>query len=379
MTDRVICDSLAKHGPVRKGQEQSPGKRLLSQPLLAWYERHARPLPWRVGPAARRHGERPDPYRVWLSEIMLQQTTVRAVLPYYQAFLSRWPDVTALARAGDDAVMAAWAGLGYYSRARNLIACARQIHRHHGGRFPGSAAELAKLPGIGAYTSAAIAAIAFDEPVAAIDGNVERVMARYFAIATPLPAAKPEIRARLAPLVPAAGAGEFAEALMDLGATLCTPRTPACSRCPLAGHCRARASGRQSKLPVRPAKKQRPTRYGVAYVAVREDGAVLLRKRPPRGLLGGMAEVPGTHWGTQKAADAPPLPGQWSAVAGEVAHTFTHFHLRLSVRRSAFAVTTGAPDGAWWSPVDSLPFEPLPSVMKKAIEAALPGATRKPQ
>ncbi|HSG94758.1 MAG TPA: A/G-specific adenine glycosylase, partial [Afifellaceae bacterium] len=269
----------------------APGKPVVSAPVLAWSDRHARVLPWRIGPAARRHGARPDPYRVWLSEIMLQQTTVKAVLPYYQAFTSRWPDVAALAGAQDDAVMAAWAGLGYYSRARNLIACARQIRDHHHGRFPDKAADLAKLPGIGAYTSAAIAAIAFDEPIAVVDGNVERVIARTFAIKTPLPAAKAEIRARLAPMVPTERTGEFAEAMMDVGATLCTPRQPACSLCPLAEGCRAFRSGRQSDFPVRPAKKPRPTRHGEAYVAIREDGAVLLRKRPPKGLLGGMAEV----------------------------------------------------------------------------------------
>jgi A/G-specific adenine glycosylase len=375
-----MADTLAERKPARKGVTHVPGKVVLSAQLLAWYDRHARVLPWRVGPARRRQGEQPDPYRVWLSEIMLQQTGVKAVLPYYTAFISRWPDVAVLAAADEDAVMAAWAGLGYYSRARNLIACARQLRDHYGGRFPHNAADLARLPGIGAYTSAAIAAIAFGEPVAVVDGNVERVIARAFVIKTPLPAAKTQVRAQLAPLVPADRAGEFAEAMMDLGATLCTPRNPACSLCPLAAGCRAFASGRQSEFPRKPAKKPRPTRYGTAYVAIRKDGAVLLRKRPPRGLLGGMAEVPGTVWQElHPGEDAAPMAGDWKSVSQSVEHTFTHFHLVLNIRRAGFATTCAAPDGAWWSTTDALPHEALPSVMIKAIEAALPGATRKPE
>ncbi len=258
--------------------------------------------------------------------------------------------------------------------------CARQIRDDFGDRFPGKAGYLAKLPGIGAYTSAAIAAIAFDEPVAVVDGNVERVVARYFAIQTPLPSAKVEIRARLAPLVPPDRAGEFAEAMMDLGATICTPRGPACSLCPLARGCKAFASQRQEQLPVRPAKKRRPTRYGEAYVAVREDGAVLLRKRPPRGLLGDMAEVPGTVWQElHPGEEAAPIEGNWESAALKVEHTFTHFHLVLNIRQARFAMTSVAPDGTWWSTPDALPHEALPSLMKKAIEAVLPGATRKPE
>jgi A/G-specific adenine glycosylase len=368
--------TLTKRKPARKGAERSRGKPAFGTILLAWYDRHGRVLPWRTGPAARRLGEIPDPYRVWLSEIMLQQTRVKAVLPYYRAFTRRWPDVSALAGADDDAVMAAWAGLGYYARARNLIACARQIRDRYSGRFPGMAADLAKLPGIGAYTSAAIAAIAFDEPAAVIDGNVERIITRYLAIETPLPAAKADVRARLTPLVPPDRAGEFAEAMMDLGATICTPRNPACSLCPLAEGCQAFAIGRQSEFPVRPARKPRPTRYGRAYVAIREDGAVLLRKRPPKGLLGGMAEVPGTVWTPLRpSGEAPPLTGNWKTAARDVEHTFTHFHLVLGIRHARFAMTSAAPEGAWWSPADALAHEALPSLMKKAIEAALPGAT----
>jgi A/G-specific adenine glycosylase len=375
-----MADTLTERKPARKGVAQLSGKPVLSSPLLAWYDRHARTLPWRIGPAARRHGERQDPYRVWLSEIMLQQTTVKAVLPYYMTFTHRWPDVFALAAANDDAVMAAWAGLGYYSRARNLIACARQIRDNHDGRFPGKAADLARLPGIGAYTSAAIAAIAFDEPVAVVDGNVERVIARFFAIETPLPVAKADVCKQLAPMVPPDRAGEFAEAMMDLGATICSPRGPACSLCPLAGGCRAFGGGRQGEFPVRPAKKQRPTRYGEAYVAIRDDGAVLLRKRPPKGLLGGMAEVPGTVWTElRQSEDAAPIAGNWQISARDVEHTFTHFHLVLNVRHARFAMATAVPDEAWWSPAEALPYEALPSVMKKAIEAVLPGATKKPK
>ena len=268
-----------------------------STDLLAWYDRHARRLPWRVGPKERAHGIRPDPYRVWLSEVMLQQTTVKAVAPYFQRFVARWPDVRDLAAAADDEVMAAWAGLGYYSRARNLIACARAVAALPGARFPNSAAELARLPGVGAYTSAAIAAIAFDEPVAVVDGNVERVIARLFAIDTPMPAAKALIRAKLQPLVPSKRAGEFAEALMDLGATICTPKKPACGLCPWSDPCvarqrrpSARASGESGEASRgRPATAPRSS-------SRRADGAILLRRRPPRGLLGGMSEVPGSEW-----------------------------------------------------------------------------------
>ena len=349
----------------------------LSADLLAWYERHARILPWRVGPAERRRGLRPDPYRVWLSEIMLQQTTVKAVAPYFQKFVARWPGVADLAAAEDSEVMAAWAGLGYYSRARNLIAAARMVARSARGRFPETAEELAELPGIGAYTSAAIAALAFDQSEAVVDGNVERVVARLFGMEAPLPAAKPLIRDALRPLLPADRPGEFAEALMDLGATICTPRSPACALCPWSGACVARREGRQAQLPQKALKKARPTRYGTAFVARRADGAILLRRRPPKGLLGAMSEVPGTAWTEHAApAGAPPFSAEWATVAVPVDHTFTHFHLRLSVRRTEVAPDDAAPTGHWWAPAGSLAEQALPSVMKKAIEAAFPGATR---
>ena len=344
--------------------------------LLAWYDRHARTLPWRVGPADRRLGIHPDPYRVWLSEIMLQQTTVRAVVPYFHSFLARWPNIDALAAADEAEIMAAWAGLGYYSRARNLVACARSVA---GAGFPETAAGLRKLPGIGAYTSAAIAAIAFDEPAAVIDGNVERVAARLFAIGTPLPQAKAEIRHRMESLVPADRPGEFAEATMDLGATICTPTRPACVICPWHDPCAARRSGRQAEFPVKSAKKARPLRHGVSYVVRRADGALLLRRRPPRGLLGGMSEVPGSEWREdreQGIAATPPFAADWTTVAVPVAHGFTHFELRIAVERADVALGCAAPEGHWWSPPDRLPHEALPTVMKKVIEAAYPGATR---
>lgn len=340
--------------------------------LLSWYERHGRTLPWRVGPQARRAGARPDPYRVWLSEVMLQQTTVTAVIPYFHRFLARWPDVASLAAAPEAAVMAAWAGLGYYSRARNLVAAARQVTAEHGGRFPSRSADLVRLPGIGAYTSAAIAAIAFGEKVPVVDGNVERVASRFFAVETPPPAAKAAIAARLAPLVPADRPGEFAEALMDLGATICTPQRPACALCPWTEGCAARAAGRQGEFPVKAAKKARPLRRGSAFVALRTDGAVLLRRRPPSGLLGGMAEVPGSDWREGEPAPfAPPLAGDWRTLPGEVAHGFTHFRLLLTVMRAEVGAATPAPAGCWWAPLAGLAAEGLPTVMRKAVAAAL--------
>jgi A/G-specific adenine glycosylase len=264
--------------------------------LLAWYDRHARVLPWRISPADKAKGERPDPYRVWLSEIMLQQTTVEAVKPYFRDFLDRWPDVAALAAAESDDVMKAWAGLGYYSRARNLKKCADAIVVGHGSRFPDNFTGLIALPGIGRYTAAAIAAIAFDRPEPVVDGNVERVTSRLFAISTPLPQAKTGITEAVRAMLPVDRPGDFAQAMMDLGATICTPRRPACLPCPLNADCAALKNGDPELYPVKPAKAERPARKGAAFVAVRNDGAVLLRKRPESGLLGGMAEVPTTAW-----------------------------------------------------------------------------------
>lgn len=342
--------------------------------VLAWYGRAARALPWRSPP-----GAEADPYRVWLSEIMLQQTTVKAVIPYYGRFLARWPDVAALAAADLDAVLGEWAGLGYYSRARNLHACAKAVAAEHGGRFPADEALLRALPGVGAYTAAAIAAIAFGLPATVVDGNVERVVARLFAVETPLPGAKAEIGALAARLTPHEQPGDYAQGMMDLGATVCTPRSPSCEACPLAPHCSARARGLAASLPARAPKAERPQRRGAAFVAVRADGAVLLRRRPPKGLLGGMLEVPSTEWGAAMpdegaAMDAAPVAAQWRRVPGAVTHIFTHFRLTLEVWR-ADGVRAAAPEGCRWYPRATLAGEALPSVMRKVLAHAMGNAS----
>jgi A/G-specific adenine glycosylase len=334
--------------------------------LLAWYDRHRRVLPWRA-PA----GRRTPPYLVWLSEIMLQQTTVATVGDYFRKFVERWPTVEKLAAAPLDEVLSAWAGLGYYARARNLHACAKTVVDRHGGKFPDTEAELLELPGIGPYTAAAIASIAFDRPASAVDGNVERVISRLFAIETPLPAAKEEIRPRAAELVPQKRAGDYAQAMMDLGATICTPRSPRCMLCPLADTCLARRMDIAEELPRRAPKAEKPTRRGLAFVVTRKDGSILLRKRPPTGLLGGMDEVPSSDWREGKfvLADAlaqAPLDASWQTLEGIVRHTFTHFHLELVV---ACATASKAPNGEWCS-IDRLDERALPTVMRKVIEHA---------
>lgn len=353
--------------------------------LLAWYDRHHRSLPWRVTPDDRAAGVINDPYAVWLSEIMLQQTTVKAVKPYYERFLERWPTVKRLAGAEDEDVMRLWAGLGYYSRARNLIACARAVADDHGGRFPETAEGLSKLPGIGPYTAAAIAAIAFDESVAVVDGNVERVFTRLYSIDTPLPKAKTEIKARVSEALPKTRAGDFAQALMDLGATICTPRSPACAICPLLEDCEAGGAGNPEAFPVKPPKKVKPVRLGAAFVASRPDGSVLLVRRPEKGLLGGMRVVPTTDWTARQDGatdtDAAPFPASWEK-KGQVIHVFTHFELRLNVFHALVtsddksAGTFDAFLDARWSDAEDLAGEALPSVMKKAITIALPEAFR---
>ncbi|WP_244480752.1 A/G-specific adenine glycosylase [Mesorhizobium sp. Root157] len=345
--------------------------------LLAWYDAHHRELPWRVAPGDLSRGVRPDPYRVWLSEIMLQQTTVEAVKSYFTAFTAKWPTIDALAAADTDDVMKAWAGLGYYSRARNLKACANFI-AGHGGEFPDNEEGLRALPGIGPYTAAAIAAIAFDRPAAVVDGNVERVVTRLFSISTPLPQAKGEIRTHVEGMVPPERSGDFAQAMMDLGATICTPRKPKCMLCPLREDCSAILAGDPQLYPVRLAKPEKPSRRGAAFVAVRKDGAILLRKRPEKGLLGGMSEVPTTGWTARIDGDvsveAAPFAAKWRR-AGSISHVFTHFTLELDVYR---AETDGStPAGCFWSRTAEISGEALPTVMKKAIELAIPGATRK--
>lgn len=331
--------------------------------LLHWYDRHARVLPWRVGPEARAGGVLPDPYRVWLSEVMLQQTTVAAVHGHFARFTAAWPDVASLAAAPDAAVMAAWAGLGYYARARNLLACARCVAADHGARFPATSAALRALPGIGPYTAAAIAAIAFDEPAAVLDANVERVLARLFAVHTALPAAKPELTILAARLTPALRPGDHAQAMMDLGATLCTPRAPDCAACPLTAFCAARAQGIAASLPRKLPKPERPTRHALAYIARRADGAWLLEHRPPRGLLGGMLGWPTSDW-AEAPTEAPPLRANWHEIPGEVRHTFTHFHLRVRVLRAEAPATATPQRGAFIAP-DSFDPAALPTLMRK--------------
>jgi len=346
--------------------------------LLGWYDAHHRDLPWRVAPARMAAGARPDPYRVWLSEVMLQQTTVEAVKPYFARFLARWPTVAALAAADADDVMKAWAGLGYYSRARNLKKCADAVAERHGGRFPDTEAALRELPGIGAYTAAAVAAIAFGRPAAVVDGNVERVVSRLFAIDAPLPAAKARIRAHVEAMLPPERPGDFAQAMMDLGATLCSPKRPKCVLCPVSEDCAALAGGDPELYPVKAPKPEKPLRRGAAFVAVRRDGAVLLRKRPATGLLAGMAEPPTSGWNARQdgatGPEAAPFAAAWLP-AGAIRHVFTHFELSLTVWR-AEGLDMRAPEGWWWSPPAGLAGEALPTVMKKAIEAAMPGATR---
>jgi A/G-specific adenine glycosylase len=345
--------------------------------LLAWYDRSRRTLPWRAAP-----GEKPDPYAVWLSEVMLQQTTVAAVGAFYAKFLTLWPRVENLAAAPVEAVMQAWAGLGYYSRARNLHACAQSIVRDHGGHFPDSEADLLRLPGVGPYTAAAIAAIAFDRPAIVVDGNVERVIARLRAVETHLPAAKKEISALVAEIAPRARPGDFAQAMMDLGATICTPRSPACVLCPLRGDCVASAAGTQEDYPRKAAKKPRPLRRGAVFYLRRADGAVLTRTRPPRGLLGGMEEFFGTDWRSERAVDwaalllaednaAPPLARAIWRCAGEIEHVFTHFALKLAVFVAEAPRSAAAPDGGRWLDEAQMRAAALPSVMRKAERAAL--------
>ena len=342
----------------------------LAARLLAWYDDTARVLPWRAPP-----GVTADPYAVWLSEIMLQQTTVAAVKSYFLKFLAAWPTVSALAAAPLDDVLRAWAGLGYYARARNLHACAKVVAGELRGRFPESEEALRQLPGIGPYTAAAVAAIAFGGRHAAVDGNVERVISRLYAIATPLPGSKPDIRVHAQALVAAARAGDFAQALMELGATVCTPKSPACQICPWAEHCVARDRGLAAELPRRKPKARLPTRCGTAFW-IERDGLVLLRRRPERGLLGGMMEVPSSTWVATPPSHPEryaPLAARWKILPGVVLHTFTHFHLKLTAM-AATQIDTGElrGDGDYrWVARDALGHEALPTVMRKVVALAM--------
>ena len=336
--------------------------------LLGWYERSARQLSWRAPPGA----ALADPYRVWLSEVMLQQTTVAAVGPYFEKFARVWPTVHDLAAADDSAVMAAWAGLGYYARARNLLKCARAVAAQ-GGNFPDTEAGLRALPGLGAYTAAAVAAIAFGRRAVVVDANVERVVARWFAVEEPLPGARARIRELAGRLTPGERAGDFAQAMMDLGATICTPRAPRCRLCPVAAGCAAGAGGTAERLPVKAAKKARPERRGRAFW-IERDGAVWLMRRPGRGMLGGMRALPDDGWSARHDGSGEvPFQGDWRG-AGQVAHVFTHFALALSVSSVKLAPRQACPanaePGEWW-PIAALAGAGLPTLFARAAQRVL--------
>lgn len=327
--------------------------------LLAWYAQNARELPWRIGPKERSSGITPDPYRVWLAEIMLQQTTVPHAARYYQLFTTRWPSVSALAGAQDADVMAAWAGLGYYARARNLLKCARHIKAR--GGWPQTAAELEKLPGIGPYTAGAVAALAFGEASPAVDGNVERVFSRLLAAKGPWPQEKKKIRALVASLVPADAPAEFAEGLMDLGATVCLPKQPNCALCPLSDVCAGQAEGSPEDYPIKPKKAASPHRRGHVFIVSDGKGQVLTERRPDKGLLGGMLGLPTTEWLAESGEAVPfPFEGNWRN-AGEVRHVFTHFSLALTVWQA-----DGSGQGVWTPKQDAL--AALPTVFSKALK-----------
>ena len=356
------------------------GKPLTALPakLLTWYDSEQRALPWRAPP-----GEMPNPYHVWLSEIMLQQTVVKTVIPYFNNFTRLWPTIADLAAASQEDIRRAWAGLGYYTRAENLHKCAKIIVTDYEGKFPIFAEELETLPGIGPYTAAAIAAIAFDETATPVDGNIERVVARLFEITEPLPHAKPILRQHAARLTPPRRAGDFAQAQMDLGARICTPKNPSCLLCPISEFCKGYHHGSAATLPRRAAKKPKPTRYGTAFFALREDGMVLLHQRPEGGLLSGMTEIPSSEWledetAAEKFRKSPPVKGDWWRVPGVVKHTFTHFHLELAVYRSLVAkkadLTLFADASRCrWVHRDEIASEALPSVMRKVASHALNG------
>lgn len=331
--------------------------------LLEWYDVHARTLVWRAPPGAK---GRPDPYRVWLSEVMLQQTTTPHATPYFLKFTERWPTVSDLAAAEDADVMAAWAGLGYYARARNLLACARAVAGEHGGVFPDTEAGLLALPGVGAYTAAAVASIAFGEAANVVDGNVERVMARLFAVETPVPTARPELRALAGSLVRGNRPGDWAQALMDLGATVCRPKSPLCGDCPLTKWCAGYAGSQPERYPLKLKKAERPRRSGIAWVLRDGQGRVALVRRPDKGLLGGMLGLPTSDWSAVPDA-TPPVDADWRE-AGFVEHVFTHFSLTLDVRVGE-GVGEVSGDFVWTPVVDAL--GALPTVFRKALERGL--------
>jgi A/G-specific adenine glycosylase len=339
--------------------------------LLIWYDRHARILPWRA-----LTGEATDPYRVWLSEIMLQQTTVQAVKPYFEAFTLRWPKITDLAAAPVEDIMKMWAGLGYYSRARNLHACARKIVEQFNGIFPPDEKSLLTLPGVGAYTAAAISSIAFAKRAVVVDGNVERVISRLHRVEDKLPAAKTTIKWLADQLTPTNRPGDFAQAMMDLGATVCTPRKPACGICPFLGACDAQHAGDAETYPRKAPKSTKITRYGAAFVAVRTDGALLVRTRPPKGLLGGMTEIPGSEWtdkkwtGQSALIAVEPLRAVWEQQSDVVRHVFTHFPLELTVFKAEITAGVVAPAGMRWISANEIAGEAFPTVFRKVLQVA---------
>ncbi len=353
--------------PFRSDRQTSPD----AATLLAWYDRNRRQLPWRA-----EAGEKPDPYAVWLSEIMLQQTTVATVQGYFDAFMARWPTVYDLAAASLDEVLHAWQGLGYYARARNLHACAKSVTRDHGGVFPDTEAALRELPGIGAYTAAAIAAIAFDRPATVVDGNVERVMARAFRIEEPLPLGKQILRDCAAALTPLERPGDYAQAVMDLGATICQPRKPRCPLCPWSARCEGRRKGDAETFPRKRAKPERPTRHGTVFWLERPDGAVMLRRRAESGLLGGLLELPSSPWLEQPetilaSTGASPIAStDWATIPGSVVHVFTHFRLVLTILTARVAPHIDAAGALWIKPRDFADHA-LPTLMKKVVRHRL--------
>lgn len=341
-----------------------------SKNLLDWYDLHARILPWRVGPKESKAGLLPDPYHVWLSEVMLQQTTVATVGTYFSNFLNRWPNLTDLAKADREDVMREWAGLGYYSRARNLKKCAEIVANELNGKFPDDEKDLVGLPGIGPYTACAIAAIAFNKPAPAVDGNIERVVSRQTANATPLPKLKADCRDFMVRQLPDNRAGDFVQAMMDLGATICRPKSPNCVLCPVNSSCTSYQSGTALDFPVKMPKKAKPRRIGAAFVARRDDGAIWLVKRPDKGLLGGMSALPDTGWTASKNGGtgevSAPFGENWIK-KGKIRHVFTHFHLEMEV----WTASTIPKGEGWWSPLDEIANEALPTVMVKALRLVL--------
>jgi len=353
---------------VNVGRRRLEAKRnAIVERTLEWWDSNRRELAWRARP-----GETPDPYRVWLSEVLLQQTTAQAATPYFQAFVEKWPTVEDLAAASGEAVIGAFAGLGYYSRARNLHACAKEIARR-GGRFPNEEAELRALPGVGEYTAAALAAIAFGRQAAPVDGNVSRILTRLLALGRPISEAKKDIAAAARALAPSRRAGDFAQALMDVGATICRPRNPLCAACPLSGDCAALRSGAPEAFPRRAAAKPKPLRAGAVFFAHRADGAFLARRRPARGLLASTVELPGTAWTSEGPGEAwrgdAPVAGRWRRLSGAVEQVFTHFALRLTVYVAGF--DGGAPEGHFWVTPDAVADAGLSNLMRKAVARAL--------